>query len=335
MLHDGLHMTKALFIRMDRIGDLVLTLPTDQAVDMALGQASTEVHWWIPKGLSFVTNTASPKRRALEVGKEIGLQDFFKLLRDIRSQQYDLAVVYQAPWWVGLALFLARVPLRVGVLSKASSFLFFNRGVRQKRSRSDRSELEYNFNLLEEGMGKPLGSLPRSTLKLSAPFPQANASVAQLSPNNYYVLHPGMGGSALNWPTENYAEIARELSKEHLVVITGTKSDEAYLVPLKESLKVKTNIVWLDGKLSGEELIGVLANAKAIVAPSTGVLHLAASTGQPTVGLFSIIKVQRALRWGPQGPRTAVAEAKDESENAMATISVSEVLEKIRSVSRS
>ncbi|RYZ66798.1 MAG: lipopolysaccharide heptosyltransferase family protein, partial [Proteobacteria bacterium] len=229
MLHDGSIMTKALLIRMDRIGDLVLTLPTDQAL------AQAEVEWWIPKGLSFVTDSASPKRSAREVGKEIGFQEFCKLVRDIRAQRYTLAVVFQAPWWVGLALFLARVPTRIGVRSKLPSFLFFNRGVRQKRSRSDRSELEYNFNLLEEGLRKPLGSLPRSTLQLAAPFPlevltrvlPPNAEA--LASHNYYVIHPGMGGSALNWPTEKYAELARELSKLRPVVVTGTKADEAYL----------------------------------------------------------------------------------------------------------
>lgn len=321
MMHDDANMTKALFIRMDRIGDLVLTLPVDQAI----ASTKIEVDWWIPKGLSFVTDNSIPPRRAEEVGREIGFLDFCKLVRKLRTRDYTFATVFQGPWWVGLALLLAGVPNRIGVLSKVPSFLFFNRGVRQKRSTSDRSELEYNFNLLEEGLGKKLSSLPRSTLQLKAAFPL----IAGLMPNSYYIVHPGMGGSALNWPTARYVELIRILARRSTVVVTGTKADEAYLTPLKVNLEGDGNVMWLDGKLSGQDLIGLLSHAKAIVAPSTGVLHLAASTGQPTVGLFSQIRVQRALRWGPKGPRATVAEAPDESANAMEKISVEDVLDKI------
>lgn len=326
MMHDGATMTKALFIRMDRIGDLVLTLPVDQA--MTSTKIADEIDWWIPKGLAFVTDNAVPPRRAEEVPREIGFLQFFKLVRKIRSRGYTFATVFQGPWWVGLALLLAGVPIRIGVLSKASSFLFFNRGVRQKRSTSDRSELEYNFNLLEDGLAGKHGSLPRSTLHLRADFPL----VPGLMPNSYFVVHPGMGGSALNWPTARYVELIRTLARRATVVISGTKADEAYLNPLKANLAGDGNVMWLDGQLNGAQLIGLLGHAKAVIAPSTGVLHLAASTGQPTLGLFSQVRVQRAVRWGPKGLRTAVAEAPDESPNAMEKLSVEDVLEKLQTL---
>jgi heptosyltransferase I len=325
-MQDGPDMTKALLIRMDRIGDLVLTLPVDQALTET--KIVDEIDWWIPKGLSFITDSASPKRRAREVAREISLLDFLKLVREIRSRRYTHAAVFQGPWWVGLALFLAGVPRRIGVLSKAPSFLFFNYGVRQKRSRSDRSELEYNFALLEEALKLRAGSLPRHTLKLRGAFPL----VPKLTAGNYFVVHPGMGGSALNWPTARYIELVRTLARRATVVITGTKTDEEYLAPLKVNLEGEGNVLWLDGKLKGQELIGLLANAIAIVAPSTGVLHLAASTGRPTVGLFSLIRVQRAIRWGPQGLKTAFVEAPDEAPESMGKISAEDVVDKINSL---
>jgi heptosyltransferase I len=291
---------RALFVRLDRIGDLVLTLPTEEAFETA------KVDWWIPPGLSFITHSANPARHAREVGRKLDWSIFTSLVREIRRQKYHLAVVFHAPWWVGFALWLARVPLRVGVRSQWHSFLFFNRGVRQKRSRAEHSELEYNYRLIESGLGLSHGALPRSSLKLESKKPEL-LSRLDLTPLSYTVVHPGMGGSALNWPSEKYAELIERLKEFGKVVITGTASDEAFLGPLRERLSKQEHVVWLDGKLKGDELISVLGQARAIIAPSTGVLHLAASTGRPTVGIFSPVRVQHPKRWGPQGAKTSVA----------------------------
>lgn len=209
----------------------------------------------------------------------------------------------------------------MGVLSQWHSFLFFNRGVRQKRSLAECNEFEYNIRLLEDGLGFPRGRLVREPLRLWTKSGRPTALPSSVS--QYIVVHPGMGGSALNWPIPRYAELIRRLGPH--VVITGTPADSSFLEPLRDLLKDAPNVIWMDGRLSGAELIWVLQNARAVVAPSTGVLHLAASTGVPTLGLFSQIRVQRAIRWGPLGPRTAVVEAPNDSPDAMSLITVDEV----------
>lgn len=201
------------------------------------------------------------------------------------------------------------------------------------------SELEYGFRLLEEGLGATLGSLRRTTLRLQSKSGPSILEKTGLTARSYYVVHPGMGGSALNWPTDKYAELVQALAPAR-VVITGTASDEAFLAPLKAQLDASgaatttflRDVLWLDGQLSGDELIAILENARAVVAPSTGVLHLAASTGVATVGLFSQVHVQRALRWGPQGARTAVVEAPAGApvETGMALIRCADVLAALR-----
>ena len=87
---------RSLFIRLDRIGDLVLSLPVDE------GLGSVSVDWWIPQRLSFVTQASLPQRKATEVAKQIGPGEFLRLLSLVRAQAYDSAVVFHAPWWVGL-----------------------------------------------------------------------------------------------------------------------------------------------------------------------------------------------------------------------------------------
>lgn len=294
---------RILFVRLDRIGDLVLSLPVDESF--------TGSHWWIPRGLKFVTDHSSPPRAATEVDRKISFPQFWRLLISVRAARFDRAVVFHAPWWVSVLLYLAGIPVRVGVRSQWHSFLFFNRGVRQKRSRAEFSELEYNYQLVEKGFRE--ASLPRSNLKLEGHLSGAALSEFLaghgLEAGKYSVVHPGMGGSARNWPIDRYEELVRELLVNEKVVITGTPADEPYVTPLRlqlRNLEGSTQFVWLNGKLKGGELLSVLAGARTVTAPSTGVLHLAASTGAPTLGLFSPVRVQKPKRWGPQGPRTAV-----------------------------
>lgn len=294
---------RLLLVRLDRIGDLVLTLPVDESFP------ETKVDWWIPQGLSFVTSAANPARNAKEVPRKIGIKAFFDLLGKVRRENYDAAVVFHAPWWVSVLLWLARIPLRGGVKSQWHSFLFLNRAIRQKRSRAEYSELEYNYRLIESIFKVADGTLHRTHLHLKNPLGNEQTTLLEsfdLKAGAYSIVHPGMGGSALNWPITSYADLVRRIAKNETVVITGTKSDEPYIAPLRDALAETLNVVWLDGKLSGPELIAVLAAARTITAPSTGVLHLAASTGQPTLGIFSPVRVQHPRRWGPQGPNTQV-----------------------------
>lgn len=287
---------KLLLIRLDRIGDLALTMPVDSAF------AQDQVHWWIPQGLSFLANHAIPKRTAFEINRHVNFVKFIKLLLVLRNHKYDAAILFHGPWWISLLLWLARIPLRGGVKSQWHSLLFLNRAIRQKRSRAEYSELEYSFQLVEKVF--KFANLKREHFTLAGEQgPGRNELLArfQLQEKKYFVIHPGMGGSALNWPTEYYAELIQNLVTQNTIVITGTKSDELYLDPLRLKISKLSNVVWLDQKLNGAELLTVLGNAIAVVAPSTGVIHLAAATGTLAVGIYSPVRVQHPRRWGPKG----------------------------------
>ncbi len=289
---------KILLVRLDRIGDLVLTLPVGESLRKIDPEA--EIRWWIPKGLGFVASASTPPSTYREVDLRFNLGRVHALLGELRRDRPNLAIVFHAPWWVGLLLFMARVPVRGGPRSQWHHFLFLNQGVRQKRSDAKSHELEYNFQLAEKSLNLGPKRLQRSPLQLKPPSNEA-MRLFGLEERGYTVVHPGMGGSALNWPLPMYVQLISKLTEETRVVITGTKADEPYLKPVRDKLAGNARVTWLDGALNGSELIMTLKNARAVVAPSTGVLHLAASTGAPTVGLFSPVKVQAATRWGPLG----------------------------------
>ena len=299
-----LEIKKIVLIRLDRIGDLVLTLPVDQHPALE----HVQVVWCVPQSTEFVLRQSAPPRSFFPLSTSEAFKAFRKLLAKLRKIKPDAAVVFHGPWWVGFALYLSRVRLRAGVRSQWHSFFFFNRSIRQKRSHSIKHEFDYNWELLNFCLnGEALASAPSPSFGPSLKLEVGKLEKLPLElPSSYYVVHPGMGGSARNWPPAKYIELIQILTEKNSVVVTGTLSDEPYLRPIFEGLRENKKIFWTQGKLNGEQLLAVLARARGVVAPSTGIVHLAASLAVPTVGIYSPVKVQAPLRWGPRGEKVTV-----------------------------
>lgn len=322
-------MKKNLLIRMDKIGDLVLTLPVDQILD-----SEDQTVWFITHGLEFFPEHASPKRQFLSFKKQFSWSEFKRMYSEIKKLNPDRAIVFHAPWWVGLALWCASVPMRVGVRSKWHSYIYFNNSLRQKRSKAQKHEAHYGLELLESATHQNFEFKNLKPLSLSSGLSSEKLSQWGLSGIDYIVVHPGMAGSALNWPISKYIEFIREISKTTMVTVTSGPQDGKYTDPIRKEFAGVDKVKVLEG-LSLKELLLVLEKSKGVLAPSTGVLHLAASTGVPSLGLYSPVGVERALRWGPRGLRvdtlTPVANNNNfNRETIMDTLSVDQVLNKFK-----
>lgn len=290
---------KLLLIRMDRLGDLVCTLPVDQHPRVV--EKKYSIQWLISKGLEPILDCSRPKRSFWSESLTFTWRRFFNLIAQLKSENFDQVVLFYAPWWIAAACFFAGIKLRSSPRSRWFQFLFFNHTLRQSRSRSDKHEADYNWDLFhwaltgdKESIEKPPYLVLESASDLPLELKQP-----------YVVIHPGMAGSALNWPMTQYLDLAKTLTLElgKQVVITGTSGDLPWLNAIETPLKELQGVHWMVGKLDLPTLIKVLSRSEATIAPSTGVIHLAASTGVKTIGLYSPIRVQTPIRWGPRGPR--------------------------------
>ncbi|MBX3022855.1 MAG: glycosyltransferase family 9 protein [Bdellovibrionales bacterium] len=325
-----------LLIRMDKLGDLVVSLPVDEHPALA----GARLHWFISKGLSFITEQAVPKRQSTEFKRGFSPFEFLRMVRWIQKHSPQTAVLLHNPWWVSAAVWFAGVPERIGRKSQWHSYLFLNVGIRQKRSLADRHESDFNFDIVEWGFNRlgvrstfNLSGLKRTFLRLMAPNPFGTAEARGLKERGYYIVHPGMAGSALNWPAENFVTLIERLAERRPVLITGTKMDQKYLRAI-EKVKGLPNVRWVVDELRASELLDLLSQARAVIAPSTGVLHLSASLGTPTLGIYSPRKVEHPRRWGPKGLYAEylvpqVADADNFAADVMREITPEHVLQKL------
>lgn len=289
---------KILLIRLDKIGDLICTLPADQILD----SAAFDMTWVIQKGLNKILDLGEVKRNYIELDKNNIEFSRAKFSEFLKQNKFDVAVSFQCPWWVNFEIFKARIPKRIGVLSQWHSFLFLNQGVRQKRSQAIKHEFDYNLELVQKITG-PINT-PNSEILFRFKKPTSSEIIHKynLGSGEYVVVHPGMMGSALNWPQHKYIEyIHQQIQQNKKVVITGTDSDMPYLLKIKIEFENNTSVIWLQSKLNFEELIQILAYSEKVIAPSTGVAHIAASLGKTTLCIFSPIRVHHPIRWAPRG----------------------------------
>jgi ADP-heptose:LPS heptosyltransferase len=119
------------------------------------------------------------------------------------------------------------------------------------------------------------------------------------------VLHPGAGARRKRWPGERFAEVGRRLVElGYALAITRGPADEEAVAALQASLG-RTPARVLDG-LPLPELAAALARAQLFVGNDSGVTHLAAMVGAPTLAIFGPFD---PAYWRPIGRRVAVVDA--------------------------
>ncbi len=114
------------------------------------------------------------------------------------------------------------------------------------------------------------------------------------------VIHPGSGSPKKNWPIENFLDVARAFSADGRRV--------TWCVGPAETAR---NTLNLTGELlrceSLVELAARLANARLYVGNDSGITHLAAALGVPTIAIFGSTDPKV---WAPRGEHVRVMQGK-------------------------
>jgi ADP-heptose:LPS heptosyltransferase len=158
-----------------------------------------------------------------------------------------------------------------------------------------RHELD-NFRALTAMLGVAGRALPTI-----AAVPVADAAVT----GPYGVFHAWPSGRMSHvkeWPADRWRELAQRLRAERLkIVLTGSPDDRERSARLAAAIGPSADVVDLAGRIAFSALPGLLSAAEVVVSVNTGIMHLAAAVGAPTVALNGPTS---ALRWGPVGART-------------------------------
>lgn len=249
-----------------------------------------------------------------------------------RDNRYDLAIAVYPTFEVALGLFLGRVKYRIGTGYRWYSFLF-NIPHFQHRKEALKHESTYNLDLLSElniVYDKEL------ELKLQVKNEHVESAIGKLKVfgfnknERFIVIHIPSLGSAKVWSNSNFKQllevILANVNNCYQVVLTGTEEDEEQVKRITAQLPANSRIFEVFS-LNLKELTALLSKSKLFLGNSTGPIHIAAAVGTFVVGLYSPVKVESPLRWGPltNKKKIFVPDEDDNSRDVMNDIEPNEV----------
>jgi ADP-heptose:LPS heptosyltransferase len=131
--------------------------------------------------------------------------------------------------------------------------------------------------------------------RLEFPVERALPPDATALPGRYVVVHPGSSVPERRWPASAFGATASALAKRGIAtVLTGVAGERSAADAVIACAGVP--LVDLVGRTSIEGAAGVVRRALGVVTNDTGMSHLAAALGKPSVVLF---RAKDHRRWLP------------------------------------
>jgi heptosyltransferase-2 len=227
-----------------------------------------------------------------------------ELARRLRREGYGTALVMPRTWKSALAPYFAGIPQRTGFFGEAR-YLLLN-DVRYGERALPRMVDRCAALALSSGETPP-AQWPLPQLKVSSGDAAAWRAQRGLGAGNRPVvaLAPGAVGASKRWPSAAYTELARRLGNEGLDVwVLGGPQEKPLAAEILAGSQARD--------LTGHDLrdaVLALASAAVAVSNDSGLLHVSAAIGTPSIGIFGPTS---PWHWAPLNPLAATIETAGE-----------------------
>ncbi len=292
---------KILIMRLDHLGDVVLTTPLVRALSVA-GHA---VHVIVPDAFKCILEN-SPRVAAVHGMAEIcpGFPDRWRTLANwIRAEKFDAVVLpYARQKELLWASFFSGTPTRIAMWSGVWGRLTLHHCLSSRMIEEPRYFGEIVLDCARALGVSPQGNEPE--IFLTAPeIAQARERLSQrFGARPVIGIHPGCAGNACNLPPAVYGQIAQSLLERTncALVITGSQQERELVKAWPGELTGSPRVWNSMGEISLRQLAATIRHFAVYVCPSTGPLHLASAQTVPTVSPFCASPTLSPVVWGNQ-----------------------------------
>ena len=268
---------RVLLVKMSSMGDLVHTLP---AITDASGHG-IEFDWVVEEAFTAIADRHPAVGQVLPIGWRRWRHDLFASRRElaeffdlVRQRNYDLVLDAQGLWKSAAVALAARTRKRCGFDRKSAregaSTRFYNNKVSVPRSLH---AIDRQRQLFSSTFDYPLADSPEVFGIESDP----------VDPRRICILAHGTTWATKHWPEPMWVALSRELGERGYQVVLPAGNDveaqRARRIADASEARVLAQSTLAD-------LIDKLANAALVVGVDSGLSHLAAALGRPTVTLY-------------------------------------------------
>ncbi len=284
------------FVRCHSVVQVLRQRFPERAVDMLATTLCAPLADYMP-GVRKAIVADLPRRR-------LGWAENVKLAGRLKAEHYGTALIMPRTWKAALAPFLAGIPERTGFVGEARFILLndLRRGERALPRMVDQCaalalppEAE-----LPASWPRPLLEVPAAEI---AAWRERRGLAAEGKP--VVALAPGAVGPSKRWPSASYALLARHLLAAGFAVWVLGGPDEK---PLAQEIVGDSPARDLTGSDLRDAILA-LAGAAVAISNDSGLLHVSAALGVPTIGIFGPTS---PWHWAPLNPLAATIETKSE-----------------------
>jgi heptosyltransferase-1 len=272
---DTLLPTRILIIKPSSLGDVIHALPTVSAIRRQFPHA--HIAWLVNAELTSLLEHSPVIDRVIPFPR----RDFAAipaLLRQLRREQFDVALDLQGLLRSGLIARASGAPRRVGLSdSREGARLFHTEIVTVPRCHAITRYL-----LAARHLGCP-----------ESPVEFPIGITRQPRSGGWIAVNPSARWPTKLWGDELYAELVRRLPHDR-VVLTGSASERAridHIAQGRRNMAGQTNLL---------ELAELYGRCAVVITNDTGPMHLAAAVGTPVIAIFGPTD---PLLTGPHGNR--------------------------------
>ena len=332
-----------------QMGDMLLTTPMLRSLRIQYPDAkitlvtknSTKFNQIFKNDTSFVDEVKE---------YENGFENFINLVKELRDNKTDLAVVPSTVTFSvtnHLIAYYSHAKIRVGAsainaLDNRADFLL--------NLKKDFLWESKNVHFIERNLDiiRQLGFQPRER-KIKIELKKENTGFAEKylaenfpdSTRPVIGFHAGAAKPANVWAPENFAELALRLAKKYnaYIYISEGPDDTVYVSKFagllensdnSGTLKSESGVLMNDtpviGRLSIQNCASVIQRLNLFVTNDTGIMHLASGVDTPLIALFG---PARASDWGPIGEDKISIQSASSNINNISVNRVFEICEQV------
>ena len=290
---DPAMITSILAIRIDRIGDVVVSLPALKALKDIFPHAHLAV---------MVKAENAPLVKNIPfINEVITYQDFAGALKKLHAERFSMTVDLLMDYTLKTAM--------LAYLSKAKVTAGFDMGGRgglftiPVRQSDEKKKMAEHLLDLVAAIGARFG-FDESAAGYSDPRlfiseedkSFADAFLKDLAARKKVVvaMHPGGNYPSQRWPQERFAQVAEAISQKYHagIVILGSHAERDIVDYM--ALLVGVETVTAIG-LPLDKVAAIISSANLFIGNNSGLLHIAAALGKPTVSAMG--PTDPALWW--------------------------------------
>lgn len=293
---------RILVLRLERIGDLLMTLPA--LADLQALAPAAEIDLVVGSWNADMARAMVPVSHVISLdaawlsreGEGLGVPSLMSAARRWRDAQYDLAINFEPDIRGNLTIAASGAAWTAGYRSGGGGAILdlaLDFDTRQHTTDNARRLVAAVFNAAVPVEQPPALIVPSaahqnaSRLLMSAPSPLIGVHVS--------------GGRAIKqWPPERFAEVARRLvdRSDATIVLSGSAADRALVDTVKGALP-SHRVVDVAGGVDLLTLAGLIERYDLLITGDTGPMHLAVAVGTPVVAVFG---PSDPVRYAPRGP---------------------------------